>query len=316
MSLANLQVFSDTVETVSSEIVAQQVEKFNAASAGGIVLRTAANRGDYASSLKYQKISGLIAERDPTSVAAVSAVELVRILEGSVKLARRVGPVNLIPSDYDWIMRAPEEAGSVIGLQVAPDRLADMLNTGISAFVAATLNVGATLVHDMGATTITLAGLADGQQKLGDAQGKLACWAMHSKSWTDLYKAGITGSNVLFTYGTVNIVRDPLGRPFVITDSASLVNAADYYTCGLVPGGIVCEDNGDMRGQTVATNLTQNLGATYQGQYTYNLGLLGFKWNEAAGGRAPIAATIATGTNWTRAATSVKDCAGVIVQAH
>jgi hypothetical protein len=316
MSLTNLRVYSDTVDTVASEMLAQQVDLFNAASSGGIVLRTAANRGDYASTLKYQKISGLIAERDPTSSAAVSALDLVRILEGSVKLSRRVGPVNLIPSDYDWIMRSPEEAGATVAAQVAADRLGDMLNSALTAFVAATLNVGTTLYKDMGATSITLSGLADGAQLLGDVQSKIACWVMHSKTWTDLYKAGITGSNTLFQYGTVNIVKDPLGRPFIITDSTNLISASDYYTCGLVSGGIVVEDNGDMRSNTVVSNLTQNIAATYQGQYSYNLGLLGYKWDETNGGRAPVAASIATGTNWDKTATSVKDCAGVVVIAH
>ena len=316
MSLTNLQVFSDTVDTVASELVAQQVDKFNAASRGGIVLRTASNRGDYASTLKYQKISGLIAERDVTSTAAVSALDLVRILEGSVKLARRIGPVNLMPSDYDWIMRAPEEAGATIAVQAAQDRMADMLNTAISGFVAATLNVGATLVNDMSTATLTITGLADGAQKLGDASNKVVCWVMHSKSFNDLYKTAITGANVLFTYGTVNIVGDPLGRPYIVTDSTSLINSSDYYSLGLVSGGVVLEDNGDMRSNTVVSNLTQNIAATYQGQYSYNLGLLGYKWDESNGGRNPVIASVATGSNWDKTATSVKDCAGVIVTAH
>lgn len=315
MSLANLKVFSDTMELVSTEMIAQQYDLFNAATQGAITLRQSKNRGDYASTLKYQKISGLIRERDITSAAAVASLDLVRILEGSVKVARGIGPINLVPSEYDWIMRDAGEAGAVIGMQVAGDKMADMLNTGIAAFVAATLNVGSTLVNDTSAT-LALTALADGAQKLGDASKNIVCWVMHSYCWNGLYKAGLAGTNMLFNFGNVAIAKDPLGRPIVITDSTDMINSSDYYTLGLVPGGIVVEDNGDTRIATETTTGYQNITTRYQGQYTYNLGLKGYKWDESTGGQCPADAALASGGNWDKTATSVKDMAGVIVTAH
>lgn len=317
MSLANLQVFNNTVQTTTTEMFAQQVELFNAATRGAITLGTKPNAGDYASMTKYQKLSGLVAERDIDSSASVSALDLVRILEGSVKVARRLGPVNLEPSNFDWILRSPDEPAAVASEQAAKDKLADMLNTAISAFVAATLNVGTTLYSDMGSsTTLTLSGLADGAQLLGDAAKNIACWIMHSKSWTELYKANLAGTNMLFNYGNVAIAADPLGRPIVITDSTDLVNSSDYYSLGIVNGGIVVEDNSDLRVITVEAGMTQNITAYWQGQYSYNLGLKGYKWDESHGGNSPSDAAIAVGTNWDKTATSVKDCAGIIVIAE
>lgn len=316
MPLTNLQVFSKTIELLAGETNAQAYDKFNAATRGALVLRAGNNAGDFTDLAKYQKIAGLIGERDAYGSDDVAAVDLARILEGSVKVGRRIGPVNTDPGWWDWIGRAPTEPGAVVAEQVSGDGMADRLNTAIAAFVAATLNVGATLVNDMGANTITLAGLADGAQKFGDRAQAILCWLMHSKTYTDLYKAALTNANDLFTFGDVKIVADPMGRPLIITDSADLIDGADYYTLGLTAGAIVVEDNPDLRVITEEKTGKENLRAVYQGQYSFNVGMKGFRWNQATGGASPSDAALAVGTNWTKTASSVKDMAGVIVVAH
>jgi len=314
MSLAQLQVFSDYLEAASTEVLTQQVNLFNAATKGAIVLRNGSNRGDFTFNLKYQLLSGLVRERDAYSDAPVASKDLVRIMEGSVKLGRGAGPINIDQGLWDWIGRSPEEAGAAIGQQLAPAILAEKLNTALLAFVSATLNVGSTLVHDYsGSGKLDLSVLVDGTQKLGDRSNQISCWVMNSKCWFDLVKDAITNSTNLFTFGTIQVMNDGLGRPFVITDSDNLVDTPKYYTLGLTPLAIVVEDNGAMRTNTELKNGYTNIKSTYQAQWDYNLGMKGYLWDEANGGACPNNAAIGSGSNWIKTASSVKDMAGVLV---
>ncbi|NNA37726.1 hypothetical protein HBO97_24845, partial [Pseudomonas lundensis] len=45
---------------------------------------------------------------------------------------------------------------------------------------------------------------------------------------------------------------------------------------------------------------------------TFGLGLKGFTWDTANGGKSPTSAELATGTNWDLVANSIKGSAGVI----
>jgi hypothetical protein len=108
-----------------------------------------------------------------------------------------------------------------------------------------------------------------------------------------------------------------LNRPIIVSDSSSLIahlnspDVNDYYTLGLVADAAVVENSETE--EVVIQDVTglETLVVRYQGEYAYNLGLKGFKWDVTNGGSNPIAAALATGTNWDPAYTDVKDRAGV-----
>ena len=50
-----------------------------------------------------------------------------------------------------------------------------------------------------------------------------------------------------------------------------------------------------------------------QGEYAYNLGLKGFTYDVANGGKNPVASALSTGSNWDVAYTSEKSRAGVVI---
>ena len=56
----------------------------------------------------------------------------------------------------------------------------------------------------------------------------------------------------------------------------------------------------------------QRIETTMQADYTFGLGLKGFTWDTANGGKSPTSAELATGTNWDLVANSIKGSAGVI----
>lgn len=315
MSLSNLEVFSGFAYTTMTEMLAQNVNAFNAASRGGVTLRTAANVGDYSDIALWAKVANLVRRRDAYGSGAAPTANLAHLLKTTVKVASGTPEVELDPGAMEWIQRNPEEYGTVLGEQLAKDTLADMLNTGIMAYVAAIGGVAA-VVHDGTAGTANLSALNSGASKFGDASGEIGVWIAHSKPVFDIYGSAITNTERLFQYGNVQVVQDGFGRPIIMSDSASLITTGTpdtYHTLGLTTGGILIEQNGDFTSATPVATGSENIKRTYQAEWSYNLGIKGFSWDKTNGGHSPNDAALGTGTNWDQFATSNKDLAGVMV---
>lgn len=319
MSLSTLKVFNQYAYSTFLELLNHNIQLFNAATRGGLTLRTAANQGDFSDTTLYSRISGLVRRRDAYGAGAVGEKELAMLLATSVKVAAGTPPVNVTPHWWQWIQRSPEEAGVVLGKQLAEDTMADMLAVAIKSYVAALTNVGATVVSDATAATITLNALNTASALYGDRAQDIVCWVMHSKPMFDLFGAALTNTAQLFTFGTVNIRADAMGRPFIITDQPDLpyISAGQkYHTLGLAVGGAVVEQNNDYLENMETTNGLENIKRTWQAQWSYNLGLKGFAWDKSNGGASPSNAALATGTNWDKFATETKDLAGILVNSQ
>lgn len=318
MALSDLQVFSEYAYSTMTELLDYNINLFNQATRGGLVLRSAAHQGDYSDSTVWAKLSGLVRRRDAYGSGAVAEKVLTQLLDTAVKVAAGIAPVRIDPSMMKWIQRSPEEAGVVVGKQMAQDTMADMLNTAISAYIAAIGNV-ASMTHDGTAATATLSVLNTARSKLGDRSSDLACWVMHSKVLFDIYGTALTGSNMLFTFGTVNVTHDGFGNPFIVTDASPLVYTAGgtrYHTCGLTPGAAIVDQNNDFVDNIQTVNGDENIKRTYQAEWSFNLGLKGFRWDKANGGHSPTSAALATGTNWDKYVTSDKDLAGILLNSQ
>lgn len=316
MSLATFKVFSQYAYSAALELLNHNIQLFNAAARGGIILRAGNNQGDYSDATLYQRISGLVRRRDAYATGAVAAKELTMLQETSVKVAAGTPPVQIDPHWWTWIMRSPDEAGVVLGKQLAEDMLADMLAVAIKAYVAALTTVGATVVYDGTAGNLTLAKLNSGSALFGDRAQDIAAWIIHSKPMHDLYGASLANSEQLFTFGSVKIMQDGFGRPFIITDQPDLPyvsTGTKYHTLGIVSGAALIEQNPDFLANEEISNGDENIRKTWQAQWTYNVGLKGFAWDKTNGGKSPTNAALATGTNWDRFATETKDLAGIIV---
>ena len=315
MALSDLQVFSDYVYSASTEVLDQQIQLFNAATNGGIVLRSASNTGDYSDEAFWKKIDGLVRRRNAYGSGAVTAKTLEHLLKTSVKVAAGTPPVNIDPGMFRWIQRNPEEAGATIGQQMAGDTLADMLNSILKVFVVASGQISG-VTYDGTAGTSSLSTLNSGAALFGDRAQDIGVWVMHSKAMHDIYGTALANSERLFQFGNVQVMSDGYGRPLVMTDSPSLITTGTpdtYHTCGLTSGALVVEQNGDFDSNTESSNGTENITRTYQAEWSYNLGIKGFAWDKTNGGASPNDTALATATNWDRYATSDKDLAGVLV---
>lgn len=316
MALSDLAVFSEYTYESLIEVISQQIDLFNAASGGAIVLRTAAHQGDFSDRAFWARVQGLVRRRNAYGSGAVAEKTLEHLIDTMVKVAAGTPPVRIDPGQFRWIQQNPEEGGALFGQQLAEDTMADMLNTGLMAYVAA-LTGEADVYEDVAATDTTFQTLLGGAAKFGDRSNDIRAWAMHSKSLFDIFGTALANTEGLFNFGTVNVRQDGFGRPFVVTDSPSLINVADdpdtHYIAGMTTGAIIIEMNDDFDQNVDTDNGDENIIRTIQAEWSYSLGIRGYSWDKTTGGKSPNDAALATANNWDRIATSHKDTAGVLL---
>ena len=321
MALSDLAVYSEYAYSSMTEVLRQKIDLFNTATGGAIQLRAAAHQGDYSDVAFFAKISGLVRRRNAYGSGNVSEKNMAHLVDTMVKVAAGTPPVRLDPGQFKWIQQNPEVAGAALGQQLAVDTMADMLNVGLGASYAA-LSAQTAVVYDATGNTspentLSFGNLNNGQAKFGDQASTISAWVMHSKPMFDLYGKNLTNSASLFTYGNINVMRDPFGKLLVMTDSQNLVIAGtpnNYAVLGLVPGAVIIDQNNDYTANEEAKNGDENIIRTFQAEWSYNVGVKGFAWDKANGGKSPNDAALLTATNWDKYATSHKDLAGVVVK--
>jgi hypothetical protein len=323
MPLSDLAVFSEYAYSAMTEVQDQQIELFNAATRGGITMSAAAREGDYSDRAFWKKLGGLVRRRNVYGSGAVTPINLEHLVDTMVKVAAGTPPIEINPSQFTWIQRNPEEAGAVIGQQLAGDALADMLNTSLLVGRVALASVPA--VYENLAANMSIGGFVTGAAKMGDRSGALVAWALHSKQLHDVYAGAVGNATQLFKFETINVMQDGFGRVLVMSDSPALIAtavgadpgpaiAAGYYALGLVPGGLIVERNNDFDDNVSTLNGDENIQRSYQAEWTSNYSVKGFSWDKSSGGKSPNNAALGSAANWDRYATSHKDLAGVCLR--
>lgn len=321
MSLTNMKVFNKTVQTMTTEKLAQDVEKFNAASGGAIVLTAEGFEGDY----RYENFwASLYAaqrrvDRYATNAAA-SSTNLSQLQAIGVKVAGGFGPILFEPGQLSWVNKSPAEAATVISKYMAEAILKDQLNSAIAALTAA-IEAGTTnTVYDTNTGPITYADLNNAHALFGDQSGQLITTVMDAGVYHKFINQNITNAGTLFDYRGVLVV-DILGRRIVVTDAPALRESPstatnDAKVLSLVSGAATVYDGSDLITNIVTANGKERIETTMQADYTFGLALKGFAWDTASGGKSPTDAEIATGANWDKVATSWRHTAGVMVTAN
>lgn len=323
MAMSDLAIFSEYAYSARTEVQRQQIGLFNAATNGALVLRPAAHQGDYSDEAFWAKIpGGTVRRRNVYGSGAIAQKSLKHLIETSVKVA--AGSYEFVFDDawLSWIQRNPQEAGAAFGQQMAQDALADMLNTGLGATTVAMGQVAAITTDVSGESSNNRYSFRNQNKavsKLGDAgMSKVGVWISHSAPLYDLYDQNLSNAERLFTFGTVNVVRDPFGRLMVMTDCPHLIDttgAAPVYTSlGLGAGALYIGENNDYNDNATRANGFENIKSSFQAEWTYQVGVDGFAWDKANGGHSPNDAALFTATNWDRVATSEKDLPGVVLK--
>ena len=316
MALSQMQVFNEYIMPATIETLGQMVDKFNAASAGAIRLTTAGFDGDFLQESFFAAIHTARRRVDRyASQSSASATDLTQLKHSSVKVAGGFGPIRFEPSQMTWLQKPTTEGIEVASRNFAEALLQDQLNTAIAALSAAIRNQAAA-VNDISAGTnavITYGTINGAHAKFGDRSGDIVANVMTGSMFHKLIDQNLTNSTRLFQAGGVTIV-DILNKAVIVTDAPALLidDTVDKdVVLGLVTGAATVFDGGDVISNIETSNGQTRIETTMQVDYSFGLGLKGYAWDEANGGKSPTDAEIATGSNWDKVATDIKMTAGV-----
>jgi len=315
MSLSQMQVFNDFIMPATIETLGQIVAKFNEASAGTILLSTEGMTGDFLQQSFFASIHA--AQRRVNRYAANGAAavtDLTQLKHSSVKVAGGFGPIRYEPAQMTWLQKPTAQGIEVASRNFAEALLRDQLNTAILALRAAIANQAAA-TNDASATNgITHAVLNDADAKFGDRSGDLVARIMTGAVYHKIIGQNLANAAGLFSAQGVRVV-DVLGKVVVVTDAPALYVAGTpnkQYVLTLTQGAATVSDGRDLVSNIETKNGSERIETTMQVDYSFGLGLKGYTWDEANGGKSPSDAALGTGTNWDKVATDIKQTAGVV----
>lgn len=316
MALVNMKVFVDNARELVIEKLGQNIEKFNQASNGTVNLSADGFSGDFFQRSFYNTLQ--TAGRRVDRYAANNAVSNTALSQDSysdVKVAGGFGPVIFEPSQLSWIQSNPAEALRVISESMTEYIMADQLNTALLALTGAIGNQ-ASATNDISATAgLSQSALNSTDALFGDASMNLQARFMTGTAYHKLIDEAITNTNQLFQAGNITIV-NILNKPVIITDSPALREAGTpnkQKVLSLASGAIKVGNTSDLIVNESTLNGKERIETTIQGDYSFTLGMLGYGWDETNGGKSPIDAEIATGTNWDLFVNDIKHSAGTIL---
>lgn len=315
MSLSQMQVFNEFIMPATIETLGQMVEKFNGASNGAIRLTTEGFTGDFLQESFFAAIHSAQRRVDRyASQASASATDLTQLKHSTVKVAGGFGPIRYEPSQMTWLEKPTTEGIEVASRNFAEALMKDQLNTAIAALVAAISNQAAA-TNDVSATAgINYVTMNGAHAKFGDRSGELVAQIMTGAVYHKLIGANLTNTPQLFQAQGVRVV-DILGKAVIVTDAPGLYLAGTPnkdFVLSLAPDAAIVSDGSDVISNIETKNGQTRIETTMQVDYTFGLGLKGYTWDEANGGKSPTDAELATGSNWDKVATDIKHTAGVI----
>ncbi len=318
MSLSQMQVFNQYFMPAIIETLDQMVEKFNAASNGSIRLTTQGFDGDFLQESFFASIHSAQRRVDRYAAqAAAAATDLTQQKHSSVKIAGGFGPIRYEPSQMTWLQKPTAEGIEVASRNFAEAMMADQLNTAIAALVAAIENQADATNDVSGTAGISYGAMNDAHAKFGDHSGNLIAQVMNGTTYHKLIGNNLTNTQQLFQAQNVRVV-DILGKAVVVTDAPALYEAGTpnkLKVLSLAESAALVHDGGDVITNIETANGQTRIETTLQMDYSFGLGLKGYTWDEANGGKSPSDAEISTGTNWDKVATSIKHTAGTITVA-
>ncbi len=327
-------IYPELVHSGLSETLVQNTDAFNEASRNTIRLITSRRRGDFAQESFFKNVSNIVQRRIVSSTSpeneAATPSNVPMDEHITVKLNRRIGPID---QTFDSFRKLGDDVdlevlSFLLGGQIAKAVQIDQLDAGLIALVAALSNQSDVLI-DVGPnaspqTTITTTTLVDGLNTFGDAAGRVVMWVMHSKVFFDLVKEQINlNIDGVSNFNVAQATPITLNRPVLVTDSAALVSDPTesptaainrYITLGLTENAVTIEDSEEELLYTDVITGNENIVARLQGEFAYNVGCKGFRYDPANGGVNPDDSTLGTGSNWDSVMDNTKDYGGFVIR--
>lgn len=320
MALTNMQVFNEYLMPVLLQMYPQEIDRFNAASNGTIILNASNFDGDFMERSFYAALHSSQRRVDRYATNAnQSATDITQNKEAAVKIAGGFGPIRYEPSQMTWLQKPTQEGITVAARYFAEALMADQLNTAIASLVAAIGNQSS-VTNDISAGSgdagkVSQATINDTLATFGDMSQQIQALVMTGAQYHRLVGDAIANSNSLFEIGGVAVRQGTTfgqGRPIIITDAPALTSGSKQRVLCLTAAAAVMGDGSDIITNVQTNNGKQRIETTFQADYDFNLMLKGYTWDTTNGGKSPTDADLGTGSNWDLTANNIKFQAGAL----
>ncbi|HGJ5858540.1 MAG TPA: major capsid protein [Arsenophonus nasoniae] len=304
---SDLIIYNDLAQTAFLERRQDNLEVFNQASNGAIVLDNVFIEGDLRKRAFYQ-ISGSIEHRDVNSTDKVTGKKIGAGESVDVKAPWKYGPYEITEESFKRRGRDVSEFSELVGTDAADASLEGYIKYSLAALGAA-IGANTDMMVTANIATDGKKTLTKRLRKYGDKFNRVNLFVMHSTTYFDIVDQAID-NKVYEEAGVVIYGGQPgtLGKPVLVTDTAP-VDAI----FGLVPGAITITESQEPHFRSYEINDQENLGVGYRGEGVVNVGVLGYSWDESKGTN-PDLTKLGTAGNWKKHFTSNKLTAGVMIK--
>ncbi|MEI2416209.1 major capsid protein [Orrella sp. JC864] len=304
---SDLIIYNDLAQTAYLERIQDNLDVFNAASAGAIVLRNELIEGDFQKRTFY-RIGGTLEHRNVNSTDKPEGKAISHLERVGVKVPWKYGPYQSTEEAFKRRARTPEEFSMIVGQDLADATIEGFIRYSVNSLVAAIgANAGTVVTGSIavdGKKTLTR-----GLRRFGDRFSRIALWVMDSASYFDIVDEAIANK----LYGEADVVvygglPGTLGRPVLVTDQMPA-----NRILALQPGASEVVESQAPGFRSYPINDQENLAIGIRAEGTVNLNLLGYSWKEDTGGANPTMSALGSGANWHKHAASDKSTAGVLI---
>ena len=303
---SDMVIYPALMQTGYLERKQDNLDVFNAQSAGAVVFVNELVQGDYSASSFY-KIGGSIAHRDVNSDATVAGTKIASDEMVGVKTPWKYGPYQTTEEAFKRRGKSPAEFSMLIGQDMADATAEGFIGYALGSLEAA-IRSNAAMVTTGELAVDGKKVLTKGLRTMGDKFAKVAIWVMDSAAYLDIVDEAI--DNKVYEEAGVVIyggVPGTMGKPVLVTD---LCPADTIF--GLNQGAVTIKESQAPATRAYPIEDQENLAIGYRGEGTANVEVLGYKWKDKAVTN-PTQAQLALSTNWEKYATSNKATAGFII---
>lgn len=302
----DMVVYNDVAVTTFAEKLQENLDVFNKASQGAIVLDSEMKMGDFSKS-SFFRLNGKTKWRDIESTEKAQHEKLGMGENVSAKIPWKYGPYSSNEEAFKRQGVATTTFAVLVGEDAAQAQKQGYVIHAMAALKGALTSANLVVKGTFKGGAPQKA-LSAGLRSFGDKAQRIRLFVMNSVDAFDFMDSTI--DNKLYDEaGIVVYGGQPgtLGKAVLVTDECPV---GEVY--GLVENAVRVTETEATKFVFYQINDQENLAMGFRGEGNFNIEVLGYSYDVKQGAN-PKLATIASPATWIKTAESVKSTAGVIV---
>jgi len=311
-TLDTFKIYDAEFNSAYIEALQMNVNVWNAASAGTIILSAESMKGNFEKKAIFKELSSssIMKHRDPSSVAAITAETLDQIEQIGVKL-NRYSFIQKTADAFAKLAMDPDATFSqIVGVATAQAQVEDAVNTIIGA-VSGAIQSEATMVMGDGTKEMTFTDVNALRFAYGDKFDRVKALWMHSSTASKFVDLNINEKMDNVGGITINTGKfASLGLPVIIVDSPSFGMTAGKAVLALTDEAGIVIDSEAPRTYVDFDPTSENTMLRIKRETAMNILVKGYSYTK--GTVSPTNAVLSNKTSWGKFATDMKNTAGVV----